>query len=155
MMQLLPISILLTAVCLCCACDRKIIYDHYAHTPIAGWEKNDTLFFDIKPIAEDGVYRQELGLRINGSYPFKKLRLIVEQHQHPGNSIRHDTLDCELIDDKGNPKGQGICYYQYALPIGEINVRKGDSLHIGVRHSMKRFILPGIADIGIKMTRKN
>ena len=38
--------IVLTAIVqILSACSGSTVYDDYAHTPIAGWEKNDTLSF--------------------------------------------------------------------------------------------------------------
>ncbi len=65
------------------SCNRHTVYDHYSHTPIAGWEKNDTLVFDIPKLTAGGMYQQFLGLRINGAYPFMNLYLIVEQTIEP------------------------------------------------------------------------
>ena len=72
--------IVLTAIVhILSACSGSTVYDEYAHTPIAGWEKNDTLSFEVSPLLEPGHYRQSLGLRITGAYPFMGLTLIVEQ----------------------------------------------------------------------------
>lgn len=136
------------------SCDFNTVYDKYDHTPIAGWEKNDTLTFDVPRMAHAGIYREELGLRINDAYPFMRLHLIVEQRLIPGERTRLDTLNCYLIDEDGNIRGQGVSYYQYTFPITQMQLQEGDSLHISIRHDMKREILPGIADIGIKLTRR-
>ena len=42
------------------ACSGSTVYDEYAHTPIAGWEKNDTLSFEVSPLLEPGHYKQSL-----------------------------------------------------------------------------------------------
>ena len=117
------------------SCDFNTVYDKYDHT-------------------HAGIYREELGLRINDAYPFMRLHLIVEQRLIPGERTRLDTLNCYLIDEDGNIRGQGVSYYQYTFPITQMQLQEGDSLHISIRHDMKREILPGIADIGIKLTRR-
>ena len=152
MRKALAIIILMMAIWPFASCNRHIVFDRYEHTPIAGWEKNDTLFFDVNPISTAGTYRQELGLRITGQYPFRSLRLVLKQEIWPEGRIIHDTVDCQLIDEKGTATGQGIAFYQYNMPVNDIKLREGDSLHICIRHDMKREILPGISDIGIKMT---
>ena len=136
------------------SCDYYTVFDKYDHTPIAGWEKNDTLTFDVPPLPRSAIYREELGLRINDAYPFMSLRLIVEQRLMPQGTVRRDTLNCRLIDEDGNIRGQGVSYYQYSFPITHLKLQKGDSLHVSIRHDMKREILPGIADIGIKLTQR-
>lgn len=137
------------------ACDNDTVYDKYNHTPITGWEKNDTLFFNVPAQKENGRYRQEIGLRTNAAYPFTGLTLVVEQTVEPGHRQFTDTLDCRLSDDKGNILGQGISYFQYNFILSDVELFEGDSLHVCVRHIMKREILPGISDIGLKMTRKH
>ncbi len=136
------------------ACGGRTVYDRYDHTPLSGWEKNDTLTFDIPPMKHTALYREELGLRINGAFPFKSLQLIVEQKFLASKKTRRDTLNCRLIDNDGNVKGQGVSFYQYMFHIDDMEIGQGDSLRINIRHNMKREILPGIADVGIKLTRR-
>ncbi len=136
------------------SCNDKKVYDHYEHTPLAGWEKNDRLSFSIPAAEEDGVYTTELGLRINATYPFMGLTLIVDQHILPADTTLSDTLHCDLIDTNGNTRGQGVNLYQYRFRIGEHPLHQGDSLQVSVRHDMKREILPGISDIGLIVERK-
>lgn len=141
------------------SCKDSLVYDQFAHTPIAGWEKNDTLTFDIPPLASNGYYQEQLGLRITGAYPFMGLTLIVEQTIYPDEHKKSekiekvDTIQCNLIDKNGVTKGQGISYFQYNFPINVYRMNENDSIHVTVRHDMKREILPGISDIGLKLSR--
>ena len=64
-----------------------------------------------------------------------------------------DTLDCELIDERGNAIGQGVGQYQYLFPLKTMQLHQGDSLHLSVHHDMKREILPGITGVGIKVRK--
>ena len=139
---------------LCMACKNKTTYSHYEHVPIAGWEKNDTLSFSIEPIKQGGRYQENIGIRINGAYPFMGLTLIAEQTIFPSMESHSDTLNYELIDEDGNMKGKGISHYQYNLPLKTLSLQEGDSLSINIRHDMKREILPGISDIGITLTKE-
>ena len=76
-------GVLLTAVLT--ACEWNTVYNHYEHTPIAGWEKNDTLNFVVGPLKDGGDYVEEVGVRISGDYPFTGLNLIVEQLLMPSH----------------------------------------------------------------------
>ena len=133
MKRLIHFVFILVATIAFSACNHAKVYDEYAHTPIAGWEKNDTLSFEIPPMAATGYYRQSLGLRTTGAYPFTALTLIVNQTIYPANKGKRiektDTLLCQLI--------------------------RGDSIHIAIRHDMKREILPGVSDIGVKITKND
>ena len=93
------------------------VYDEYAHTPIAGWRRTTTSSFEVSPLLEPGHYKQSLGLRITGAYPFMGLTLIVVQMVYHRNrkipgECKIDTVNCQLIDNNGVSKGQGISYYQ-------------------------------------------
>ncbi len=136
------------------SCNDNKVYDHYEHTPLAGWEKNDRLSFSVPAAKEDGVYTTDLGLRINATYPFMGLTLIVDHHILPADTTVSDTLHCDLIDTNGNTCGQGVNFYQYQFHVGEIPLHQGDSLQVSVRHDMKREILPGVSDIGLIVERK-
>lgn len=147
---------LMVAVFVLASCFQRTVYDEYAHTPIAGWEKNDTLSFDIPPILTTGYYQESLGLRITGAYPFTGLTLIVDQTIYPANKQedrieKADTVLCQFIGKDGSSSRQGISYYQYNFPINMYKMNQGDSIHITIRHDMKREILPGVSDIGVKV----
>lgn len=144
---------MLLAVLLLTACKQRTVYYHYEHTPLSGWEKNDTLVFTTDTIAIDGTYSEEVGIRINGTYPFLQLNLVVEHLVMPAMTVKSDTLSCRLIDETGNALGNGVSNYQYLIPLTSLTLKKGDRLHIAIRHDMKREILPGISDIGLRLRR--
>ncbi len=138
---------------LCASCTGNKVYDHYDHTPIAGWEKIDTLKFDVPPLKKSGLYATSMGLRINNSFPFISMTLIVEQTVLPANRTVIDTINCPLTDKNGRVRGKGIGLYQYRFPVSVMTLHENDSLHITVRHNMKREILPGVSDVGIELAR--
>lgn len=119
----------LAVALLSASCDRKTIYDNYEHTPVNGWEKNDTLTFAIDSVEQEGEYVEEIGVRINGLYPFMSLSLVVQQTVLPMGKTYDTTLNCKLIDQNGRAKGSGISCYQYSFPL------KAGS--VGWRHSAR------------------
>lgn len=135
------------------ACRGDVVYDTYDHTMLVGWDKADTLCFNIPPMKTQGLYRQEVGLRVNGSFPFTGITLVVDQTVEPGHRLYSDTLRCKLTDNRGNTLGHGVSYYQFDFPVSDLHLEAGDSLHIDIRHIMKREILPGVADVGIRLSR--
>lgn len=134
-------------------CDSGTVYYQYRHTPVAGWEKNDTLSFNTTPMEVAGRYEECVGLRINNKYPFKSVTLIIEQKVLPQNIVMRDTVDCMLTNSKGTIQGNGFTYFQYMFPLAGISLGKGDSLSINVRHGMRREILSGIEDIGVRISK--
>lgn len=135
-------------------CNRKTIYSHFENMSIEGWDQTDTLFFVISPIPEDGIYAEEVGLRINDSYPFTALTLIVEQEVFPSGQTRSDTLNARFVSEDGKRLGSGINLFQYDFPLCNIPLQQSDSIRITLFHHMKRQLLPGISDIGVTMRRE-
>lgn len=133
------------------ACDSKV-YDTYHHTPLAGWEKNDTLYYDVPRITRAGIYELTLGVRTNNAFPFMAITLIVDQTILPSRQTVSDTLDCQLVKSGGTYKEGGINYYEYTTHVRTLSLAPQDSLHITVRHDMKRDILPGVSDVGIALS---
>lgn len=147
------VSVVMTAaVAVSCATDT--VYYSYAHTPVAGWEKNDTLTFNIPGMAAPGTYSQQVGLRMTSAFPFTSISLIVEQRIMPRGKVLTDTIKCPITDIRGNFLGDGISSFQYMFPLREVTLNKKDSIHVSIRHNMKREILPGVSDIGLKMEFK-
>ncbi|MCD8296678.1 MAG: gliding motility lipoprotein GldH [Prevotella sp.] len=136
------------------SCDESTVYDSYTHTSVSGWEKNEQLCFDIPHAEKTGTYSIGIGLRATDAFPFTNLSLVIEQKILPSGKTITDTLNCALTDVNGNILGKGVGCYQYDFSLKDIHLNKNDSLHIVIRHAMKRDILPGVSDIGLKLSRR-
>lgn len=135
------------------SCTGRKVYDTYDHTFISGWDRGEVLSYDVPRMKVAAKYSTMLGLRVSDAYPFQSLTLIVEQTVYPKKITRRDTVNCQIYDSQGAIKGKGINYFQYHYQISEMNLQEGDSLHVTVRHGMRREIIPGIADVGIEIAR--
>lgn len=136
------------------SCSGGTVYDHYNHTSVSGWDRGEVLSYEVPRLNKTSKYATMLGLRVSESYPFQSLTLIVEQTVLPEKKMKRDTVNCQIFDSQGKIKGQGINYFQYHFLVSEADLKQGDSLHITVRHDMRREIIPGIADIGIQLSRQ-
>lgn len=148
-LRLRALLLLLLPLCFCCGGD--MVYSHYENTDLSGWQKEDTLFYNVPKMRQGGRYREELSLRGNGFYPFKTLEVIVEQCVLPRGEVLRDTVPIEMMDRRGNIQGRGMSVYNYSQPLRVIDLSARDSLIIKIRHNMKRELLPGISDIGIQI----
>ncbi len=151
--NIVTIIVCMTAM-IVASCTTNTVYDSYSHTPLSGWEKNDTLTFNVRPFSESGTFNETVGIRMTTAFPFTSISLIVEQHIMPHEKVLTDTIKCPITDTRGNFLGSGINSYQYEFPLRNINLHKGDSIHISIRHNMKREILPGVSDIGLKIEKE-
>ena len=87
------------------SCNDGKVYDEYRHTPLMGWEKNDTLSFGVGRVKRAGNFEASLGLRIDGSYPFTSLTLLVEYETLPSHEHGIDTLTDERCRTLNIQKG--------------------------------------------------
>ena len=151
--HLLTILILAVAVVLT-GCDRNKVYSHYEHVPQGGWDKTDTLFFEVPPVKEAGTYQEEIGIRTDLDYPFQSLALVVAQEIHPKGEFFQTIKNCSLYDESGKERGNGISRFQNAIYLSDIQLDKGDSLRVCITHNMRQEMMQGLSDIGFILTRK-
>lgn len=128
------------------------VFDHYEHAPLGGWDRNEAMRFCVPKQQEAVSCAEQLGLCIDNSFPFMRMTLIVETKISPSGEVLRDTLNPQLIEKNGHPTGSGINNHQYTLPVRDLHLNAGDSLTISVRHDMKREVMPGITEVGIKLT---
>jgi len=135
------------------SCNSRKVYHHYEHLSVDGWDKNQRLTFDIPRVTSDGTYALDLGLRTNTDYPFMRVTLVVESTTFPTKKTTTQKVSCNLIDERGKSRGNGVTLYQSNFHINDLQLHAGDSLLITVRHDMRREILPGVSDIGLTLTK--
>lgn len=136
-------------------CEDKPLAFNYCPTPVEGWEPGDTLKFHVDTVKTAGTYRIDLGVRTSSStpYPFQSLWLVVRQHWHNPNRELCDTVMFKLTNQRGDPNGHGVTIYQYDMPWQQQQIAAGASVDISISHIMRREILPGIADVGIRVQK--
>ena len=137
---------------LLCGCQQQIAYHQFRHISEPGWDKTDTLHFDIAPLSVDGDYQLHAELRTDKDYPFQQLTIEVLQKVYPSKETHHDVIVCDLISETGVIEGDGISFFQYQFHVRDLSLQRGDSIHVCISHNMKREIMPGIADVGIRLS---
>ncbi|MGI6231719.1 MAG: gliding motility lipoprotein GldH [Prevotella sp.] len=135
------------------ACKGNKVYDHFEHASLSGWEKTDTLRYNVPKINEGGRYCMELGMRLTKAYPYQSLTLIIERKVLPSRQTKSDTIECKIVSPEGRVLGRGITLNQYHFHVAEFSLKESDSLHVSITHNMKREILPGISDVGIEISK--
>ena len=151
--QLLTILTVAVAA-LFAGCDSKTVYSHYEHTPQEGWEKIDTLFFEVPPVKEAGIYQEEIGIRTDIGFPFQSLALNVAQVVLPQGEHYQTTKNCVLYDETGKERGSGISRFQTVVYLTDVKLNEGESMRISITHNMRRELMSGVSDIGIILTKK-
>lgn len=145
----LPLVALLLVLLTAVGCNRREVFMHYAPTKVSGWERKDTLRFDVPPLAEAANYRTTLHVRTTTSTPYPFTTLYVEVAQRWTDSCFVDTIACALSEREAD--ATGISVRQYAFPVRTLHRAAGDSAHITLRHVMRQTSVSGISDVGISI----
>ena len=149
------VLVVLLALIVLCGCQQQVAYHEFRHIYEPGWDKSDTIHFDTRSLSAGGSYCLDAELRTDKNYPFQKLTIEIEQTVYPSKEKYHDVIDCDLISEEGVIEGDGISYFQYQFHVRDLSLHKGDSVHICLTHNMKREIMPGITDVGIRLSLPN
>lgn len=138
------------------ACRQKPAFFAFHSTPVEGWEQGDTLHFHVDSIEQTGNYHMLMGIRYSAAtaYPFQSLWLVVRQHWHKPEMQRCDTVECKLTNADGDIKGTGVSIYQVEQPFMDLQLEQGATADISINHIMRREMLPGITDVGLKISRE-
>ena len=149
-------ALCVSLVSVLCACtDRPAAYD-FSSTPVEGWEPGDTLKFKVDTLNASGWYDFNIGVRTSSStpYPYQTLWMVVHQHWHNPEQVMVDTVKLQLTDERGDAQGHGVTLYQVDQPWRKQQLVAGQWAEISIIHIMRREMLPGISDVGIRLQRE-
>lgn len=137
------------------SCNTKEVYHTFNHIPVRGWDKR--VIERFSPLIEDTVslYDIDLSLRYTNDYNYRNLWLFITCEAETGEEFT-DTLNCVLADEYGKwfGAGWGASYQQtISYKTGFSFPRKG-RYSISVQQGMRDDVIPGITEVGIKITPK-
>lgn len=143
--------------CIFASCRQDTVY--YMYLPIqtqAGWNKQDTLVYQLPDKLTPGSYKLEIGLRNTHRYPFRDIWLSVSQNMKDSLLYETDTLHFYLADEQGeweNGGNTGNLFQHTYLCDRPLTVNPSDSTFLRLTHLMKKNPLPGINDAGIRLIK--
>lgn len=131
---------------------------YHVYQPVLGsdgWQKKDSLVFNLPPDVSSGAYGMEIGIRNTGVYPYRDIWLSVTRLEVDSLPAHTDTVHMYLADDKGRWGHEGAIggLYQQTYVCEKPVVLLTDSVgrSFRVTHLMRRNPLPGISDVGIRL----
>ena len=148
-----PKYLFLLSILLLASCDWNTLMHSYQPLPEKSWDRTDTLQFKLPVLATDESCCVQIGLRVTNNFPYEGLILEVEQVCQNPYSHRVDTISYKLTDESGDFTENGINYYQYESQRIPMDLKKGQTGEIRIRHLMHREVLPGIMDVGVRVSR--
>lgn len=146
--RIIAVFILFLSVSSCQNADEKVLVNDVDNQ----WKKNKFQSFDFD--IDDAQNQKNLMfvVRNNNDYPYSNLRLIA-RIEHNKKNISTDTLNFVLAKPNGEWIGTGFgdtkeIVFQYKL---NYKFPRNGKYSVRVVHAMRRNVLPGIEDIGIKI----
>ena len=148
-MHRVSLFLLLVLICFSCTDKDKIVDVKNLNN---AWNKNQKLVFKFNSENAQKAKNIIFVVRNNNNYPYSNLRLIVN-FESPTKKIKTDTLNYILAKPDGEWIGTGFgetkeILFQYKL---NYNFAEKGLYKINVTQAMRRNILPGIEDFGIKI----
>ena len=123
-----------------------------------GWDSRDTVTFEL-PIVEEtkeGVVCH-VHLRTTADYPYELLHLTALLDTLPAQArpvILHTyAISDTIYNQEGRLSGSGIIYREKAFQLPPFRLEPHRQYRFRFTHKTRRNPIPGIADIGIKLTQ--
>ncbi len=150
----MAVAVLAAAMLLACYSDTP--YYHYDPTDLGGWDRAEVFEHHVPPVADEGYYVEEVGVRADASFPYRAVCLVIDQRivhtqkQEP-SSFKSDTVSIDIFDRQGQPLGRGVNLRQYTCSFRSVRLMRGDSISLRIRHNMKNKSIEGIANVGLRV----
>lgn len=136
------------------ACKNGVLVDSFSSVSEKGWIHSQTPEFTFE--IEDTLHYTNvfLNLRITGDYPFSNL-YVVAHLLIPDSSVQSQKTNLVLARDDGKWLGKGMGdVITYNLPLMQNRaLKKPGKYTIRLEQYMRVDTLPGIKDVGIKVTK--
>lgn len=136
------------------ACDKQTVYHSFQSIPTEGWQRKDTLFFNVEVPDSFTCYKLSLEVRNRNDYPYQNINLSISTIGVDTHSLPADTFQLILANKNGRWKGTGWgSLYQLEFAAGGIQIGKPGSYQFKIAHTLADEVLYGVNDIGIKLKR--
>ena len=135
------------------ACTGGTVYHSYKPLPQAGWDRCDTVRFDLPEAERDIDGTLFIGLRTTANIRYRDVVLAVEQHLDAPFAYRCDTVRYPLADAEGFALSPGVNHHQYESQQVPFHLQKGQSGSVRIRHLMRHEVVPGITEVGIRVSK--
>ena len=136
------------------ACSNSGILLHsYKPLPKEGWDRRDTVRFDLPEAETDIDGSLFIGLRTTSNISMRDIVLAVEQCLERPLSYRCDTVRYPLTDAEGYALAGGVNHHQYETQQLPIHLQKGQSGSVRIHHLMTHETIPNITEVGIRLKK--
>lgn len=137
------------------ACQNAVLYQNQKPVPSDGWLYTDSVRFDVSIRDTVSLHKIYLDVRNTTDYKYSNLFLFLDI-ELPDGRIFRDTLECKLADRRGQWTGRGFGAMRFNRFIFRDDVwfPVAGNYSFRVTHGMRDESLPGLADVGIRIEKK-
>jgi gliding motility-associated lipoprotein GldH len=146
------ILLVLSTAFVLASCGDKTVFDESTVLNASGWNKDSAAVFTVPVEDVNGQYRLLINVRNSGDYKSQNLWLFIS-YQRPDKSIKKDTVECYLADNRGRWLGSGFGSL-YEMPIlyqAKMKFTQAGKYRFAIKHGMRDSLLTGINDIGLEV----
>ena len=133
------------------ACIDGTCFHSYKPLPAEGWERRDTICFDLPQADQDYNGTLTIGLRTKAYIDMQDIVLAVEQLNDSAEVCRRDTIRYPLTNTKGDALAKGVNHHQYETEQLPISMKKGQGGSVRIHHLMRNETVQGFTELGIKI----
>ena len=133
------------------SCIGGTYFHSYKPLPAEGWERRDTVCFDLPQASQDFNGTLTIGLRTKAHVGMKDIVIAVEQLTDSAEVSRCDTVRYPLTDTEGDALTPGVNHHQYETQHLPISMKKGQGGSVRIHHLMIPETVQGITELGIKI----
>ena len=138
-----------------CACDTSVVFQKQQAIPGEGWHFRDSIAFEVHIEDTTSLHKMYVDVRNATDYGYSNLFLFLDIRFPDGTTLR-DTLECTLADRRGNWEGSGVGNLRFNrfLFRDDVWFPEQGTYHFILYQGMREDVLPGIADVGLRIERK-
>lgn len=133
------------------ACIGGTYFHSYKPLPTGGWERRDTICFDLPQSPQDFHGTLTIGLRTKAYVDMQDIVLSVEQLNDSAEVCRRDTIRYPLTNTQGDALAKGVNHHQYETEQLPISMKKGQGGSVRIHHLMRNETVQGFTELGIKI----
>lgn len=133
------------------SCTGSTVFHSYKPLPAEGWERRDTICFEVPEAEADINGTLTIGLRTSANVGMRNVVLLVEQCGSQPSSCRKDTVRYPLTDADGFALSRGVNHHQYETQHLPFRLRKGQGCTVRINHLMRHEEIAGITELGIRI----
>lgn len=145
------VSLILTVLLLISCTGGTVQYQFCEISGNDGWERTDTLIYDIPEIEQTRNYGMHIQIRVGTQFPYRTIWIARELELDNPQMLKCDTVRIEMSNSPDLMDATGVTIFTVDREVRPIRLRKGQKGRLKLIHLMRQESLPQIHDIGIKL----